>query len=248
MSESSIQVSKQTVRKRIWDLLERQNVAPNGSRGRIPSFEGSDAAAELLSKHAAWKESSVIKAVPDRAQQPVRARALDEGKHLYMAAPKLASVKPFYFIDPNSLSIPAWEVADRRKAIEYAHPVEVAEMPPVDMIVCGSVAVNTQGIRLGKGAGYSDIEVALLQEANLIPADTLIVTTVHELQVVEQQLPECEHDFRVDLIVTPERVIECPSHRRPPGIIWESLTPQMISAIPVLANRNLQESDNCRFS
>lgn len=31
---------------------------------------------------------------------------------------------------------------------------------PFDVIVCGSVAVNQQGVRLGKGAGYSDIEVA----------------------------------------------------------------------------------------
>jgi 5-formyltetrahydrofolate cyclo-ligase len=44
----------------------------------------------------------------------------------------------------------------------------VADMRPVDIVVCGSVAVNRQGARLGKGAGYSDIEVALLQEAGLI--------------------------------------------------------------------------------
>ena len=47
------------------------------------------------------------------------------------------------------------------------------------MVVCGSVAVNRRGARLGKGAGYSDIEVALLQEAGLIGPSTVIVTTVH---------------------------------------------------------------------
>jgi NAD(P)-dependent dehydrogenase (short-subunit alcohol dehydrogenase family) len=36
-------------------------------------------------------------------------------------------------------------------------------MRPVNLVVCGSVAVNRRGVRLGKGAGYSDIEVALLQ-------------------------------------------------------------------------------------
>jgi 5-formyltetrahydrofolate cyclo-ligase len=248
MKKHAIQSSKQEIRNHVWGLMGRANAAPNGVHGRIPSFTGSDAAAELLSRHPSWKASQVIKAVPDRAQLPVRARALGEDKRLYMAAPKLAAAKPFYLLDSRSLSIPVWEAADRRKAIEHARPVDVAEMPPLDLIVCGSVAVNPLGIRLGKGAGYADIEVALLQEVNLIRPDTLIVTTVHELQVVEQQLPEAEHDFRVDLIVTPERVIECPAHRRPPGIIWESLTPEMISAIPALANRRAQEPTSRHLS
>lgn len=68
-------------------------------------------------------------------------------------------------------------------------------------------------------AGYSDIEVALLQEARLIGPSTTIVTTVHSLQVVDDELPETKHDFSVDLIVTPDKVIECPpitcSYSRP---------------------------------
>ena len=51
------------------------------------------------------------------------------------------------------------------------------------------MAVNRDGVRLGKGAGYSDLEVALLQEAGLIDRDTTIVTTVHALQVVDIALP-----------------------------------------------------------
>jgi 5-formyltetrahydrofolate cyclo-ligase len=112
--------------------------------------------------------------------------------------------------------------------------VGVNEMRPIDLIVCGSVAVNRQGVRLGKGAGYSDIEVALLQEAGLISPQTTIVTTVHLLQVVDHTLPETEHDFSVDLIVTPDEVIECQEPRRPRGLIGEDLTADMIAAIPVL--------------
>ena len=57
-----------------------------------------------------------------------------------------------------------------------------SEMRFVDLVVCGSVAVNERGARLGKGAGYSDIEVGLLAEAGLIGERTTIATTVHELQ------------------------------------------------------------------
>ena len=47
------------------------------------------------------------------------------------------------------------------------------------------MAVNRDGTRLGKGPGYSDLEVALLAEAGLIGPATVIVTTVHPLQVLD---------------------------------------------------------------
>jgi hypothetical protein len=73
-------------------------------------------------------------------------------------------------------------------------------MRRVQVVVCGSVAVIPIGARLGKDAGDSDIEVALLTGAGLIGPGTVIVTTIDPLQVVEGPLPETGHDFRVDLI------------------------------------------------
>jgi hypothetical protein len=84
------------------------------------------------------------------------------------------------------------------------------QLDPIDIIVLGSVAVNRVGVRIGKGAGYSDIEFALLTEAGLISPDTLIVTTVHALQVIEEPIPSTEHDVTVDLIITPDEVIRTP--------------------------------------
>ena len=98
------------------------------------------------------------------------------------------------------------------------------------------MAVNRDGARIGKGAGYSDLEVALLIEAGRLPAEALFVSTVHPLQVVDETLPETEHDFRVDLIVTPDEVITCGPPRRPPGLMWEQLDAGKIAAIPALAS------------
>lgn len=237
MSSERIQQAKQAVREQVWALLDRERVVPGGAAGRIPSFIGAESAAARLAEHPSWRAASVIKAVPDGAQLPVRARALEEGKRLYMAASKLAAEKPFYLLDPETLTIPPHEAAERHTAPKHALLVDPEEMIAVDMVVCGSVAVNFDGVRLGKGAGYADIEVALLREANLIGVHTLIVTTVHELQIVDQELPEADHDFRVDLIVTPDRIIECAPHDRPQGIIWESLSPEVIAAIPALSSR-----------
>ena len=92
-------------------------------------------------------------------------------------------------------------------------------------------------MRVGKGGGYSDLEFGLLVEAGLVGSATTIATTVHPLQLLDEELPETEHDFRVDLVVTPEETLRTPGHRRPPGILWTHLTAEKIAAIPVLASR-----------
>jgi 5-formyltetrahydrofolate cyclo-ligase len=235
----SVNQAKQVVRERVWTLLEQQHAVALGVHGRIPAFVGANRSADRLAALPVWQAAQIIKAVPDKAQLPVRARALADGKLVYMAVPMLADAVPFYLLDPEGLTVSPAEAAAKDVAARVARKVSVTEMRPVDLVVCGSVAVNREGVRLGKGAGYSDIEVALLQEAGLMRPDTIIVTTVHSLQVVDEALPETEHDFSVDLIITPDEVIQCGPSRRPAGLIWEHLSPEKIAAIPVLAARKV---------
>lgn len=227
--------AKQAIRDRVWRLLERERAVPSGSYGKIPSFDGADQTAARLAELDAWKRARIIKANPDHAQLPVRVRALHDGKLLYMAVPKIASEKPFFLLDPEALDLPAGEAADKNGAARSATRVGVADMQPIDLVICGSVAVNRSGARIGKGAGYSDLEVALLCEAGLVTDETVIVAPVHQLQVVDDKIPETEHDFSVDIIVTPDEVIQCPLSRHPTRIVWEHLSPDKIAAIPVLA-------------
>jgi 5-formyltetrahydrofolate cyclo-ligase len=234
---AGIDEAKQAIRRRVWDLLVAEHVVERGVHGYIPAFVGAEAAADRLAGRAEWRAARVVKAVPDRAQQPVRERALRDGKLLYVAVPKLAAELPFFVLDPAGLAAAPGEAASREHAARHARKVAVEDMRRVDVVVCGSVAVNRRGSRLGKGAGYSDIAVALLQEAGRIGPSTVIVTTVHPLQVVDDVMPETEHDFSVDLIVTPDEVIECEPPRRPTGLYWNNLTAAKIAAIPVLAAR-----------
>lgn len=235
---TDIKQAKQAVREQMWALMEDEGVVEPGVSGYIPAFSGVRQAAERLASLEIWRDARVVKATPDRAQQPVRVLALEAGKLLYMAAPMLASQLPFYLLDPATLTVPAVEAGDRAVAARVASPVDTNDMQPVDLVVCGSVAVNSNGARLGKGAGYSDVEMALLTEAGLISDRTTIATTVHDLQVLEEDLPEQEHDFRVDLIVTPTSTIACSSTRRPGGLLWHELTAEQIDAIPALKKRS----------
>ncbi|WP_239310636.1 5-formyltetrahydrofolate cyclo-ligase [Frankia sp. Cj3] len=232
-----IDQDKQAVREKVWRLLDREKAAPRDSYGKIPGFHGAELTAERLAEMPEWQAARVVKANPDFAQLPVRARALDDGKLVYMAVPKIASEQPFYLLDPKGLQISALVAAEKSGAKQYAQRVGVDEMPLIDIVVCGSVAVNRSGARIGKGAGYSDLEVALLIEAGLVTSQTVIVAPVHGLQVVDDEIPETPHDFSVDLIVTPDEVIRCDNPRRPRGIIWSDLTADQIAAIPVLSAR-----------
>ncbi|MFI6326515.1 5-formyltetrahydrofolate cyclo-ligase [Nonomuraea sp. NPDC050556] len=233
----SLDEQKNAVRERVWSALIEARVSTPDARGYIPDFIGAERAAELLSATAPWHQAETIKANPDTAQLAVRARALAENKLLYMAVPKIATLQPFYLIDPARSQLSPAEAATSGAAAANSPLVSTEDMRPIDLVVCGSVAVNRQGIRLGKGAGYSDIEVALLIEDGLVGDNTLIVTTVHSLQVVDEPLPEAGHDFRVDLIVTEKDIIVCPPARRPSGLIWPSMPAEKVAAIPVLGMR-----------
>lgn len=65
-------------------------------------------------------------------------------------------------------------------------------MRRVDLVVCGSVAVNRQGARVGKGGGFSDLELGLLIEAGLVDDQTTVATTVHSVQVLDEDLDEAK--------------------------------------------------------
>ncbi|WP_055626838.1 5-formyltetrahydrofolate cyclo-ligase [Streptomyces hirsutus] len=238
MAANSLDRAKQAVRTQVWDALTAADAVHDSSvHGRIPHFKGAEEAAARLAELPAWQRAGVVKAVPDKAQLPVRVRALEEGKTVYMAVPKLATLKPFYLLDPATLTVPPTEAAASRTAAAIAPTVEVDALRPLDLIVLGSVAVNRDGARIGKGAGYSDIEFALLTEAGLVTPETLVVTTVHALQVTETPIPTTEHDVGVDLIVTPDKTITCPNPHRPSGVDWSALTAEKINTIPALVAR-----------
>jgi 5-formyltetrahydrofolate cyclo-ligase len=103
----------------------------------------------------------VVKANPDAPQLPIRARALADGKLMYMAVPRLTDERPFILLDPGRLKVPARRAASITGSARTGRRIRVAELQPVDLVVCGSVAVNRDGARVGKGGGFSDLELAL---------------------------------------------------------------------------------------
>ena len=229
--------NKQDIRQQVWDSMTRAGVARSpGAQGRIPNFLGAEGAANRLAKLEAWQNARILKCNPDSPQRPVRERALRAGKIVYMAVPRLRDRRCFIELDPQRLEGDDLRRAGTIKgAFRLGRLVHFSEMQPVDMIVAGSVAVNRRGARVGKGGGYSDLEFALGRAFDLISQKTLIVTTVHPLQILDEPIPMLEHDIPVDVLITPDEVIKTGhSIPRPTGIYWHLLPEEKISAIPIL--------------
>jgi 5-formyltetrahydrofolate cyclo-ligase len=237
--DPAVLAAKAALREEAWAAIRAAGATRfPGPEHRIPNFVGAEAAAERLRESEAWKRARAIKANPDSPQLPVRQRALEDGKTLFMAVPRLAADHPFVRLDPEHLTVKPRAAASIKGSSEHGQPVAVEELDPVDLVVSGCVAVDPSGARLGKGGGFSDLEYAVASEAGLIGPETVVATTVHEAQVLEPgRIPLTSHDVRLDLIVTPERVIECerpPADDGRPGVRWDELSDEKIAAIPLL--------------
>ncbi|GAA4857891.1 5-formyltetrahydrofolate cyclo-ligase [Actinomycetospora straminea] len=229
--------AKAAVRERVWDALRDGKLARfPGAHGRIPNVSGAEAAAERLRGTDVWQRARTLKCNPDAAQWPVRQRALEDGKTVYMAVPRLAEEAPFVLLDPEHLADTPRKASSIKGASRSGRTVAVEDLEPVDLVVTGCVAVDEHGARLGKGGGFSDLEFAVASEAGLVAPDTPVVTTVHEQQIVPVgDIPVTDHDVRLDLVVTADRVVTCTREARHPGRIdWDALTEEKITAIPLL--------------
>src|SRR5712672_1246919 len=103
-SPADLLSAKAELRQEVWAAMRAAKVARfPGAAGRIPNFTGAEAAAGRLRALPAWQAASTLKANPDSAQLPVRQRALEDGKTVYMAVPRLAEPEPFFLLDPDQL-------------------------------------------------------------------------------------------------------------------------------------------------
>ena len=231
----SVSERKAELRERVWSLLEERGVTrfPRPVRGRIPNFQGAERAARRVLTMDVFRRAEVVKVNPDSPQLEVRRGVLEAGKTLIMPSPRLKT--GFLILDPSRIPRRLYRrAATIRGSFQFASKIGLEELPRVDLIVCGSVAVAECGVRVGKGGGYSELEYAILRKVERVDEETPILTTVHDLQIVEEA-PMEEHDFSLDLIATPTRLIKTrgPRHR-PEGIIWERLSEDQLNKIPLL--------------
>jgi 5-formyltetrahydrofolate cyclo-ligase len=226
---------KQRVRERTWQRLDDEKLAafPRPIHGRIPNFKGSSLAANRLADLPEFREARAIKVNPDAPQLPVRKLVLEHGKLLLTPTPRLR--EGFLLLDPAKLDKKDLrQAASIGGAARLAQRVGLDDLPPIDLIVVGTVAVTVSGARVGKGEGYAELEYATLRQLGRINASISLATTVHDVQVVDD-IPIEPFDVPVDIVVTPTRLIRTESsHPKPAGILWDLLDPARLDDMPIL--------------
>ncbi len=239
---------KSSIRTTIWRTMEKLGVTrlPKPVFGRIPNFVGAEVAAKRLSLEPEFINARAIKVNPDSPQRAVRYLTLLNEKMLVMPSPKLK--EGFILLDPHKISSNLYFKASTiRGAFKYGIKCSLKELPPIDLIVTGCVAVSIEGVRVGKGGGFSELEYAILRELNLINEKTPILTTVHEVQIVDWA-PKEIYDLVVDAIVTPQRVIRVENKiKRPKGIFWNLINEEMIRSMPILSELKSLKISNRNF-
>ncbi|AZB41643.1 5-formyltetrahydrofolate cyclo-ligase [Bacillus sp. FJAT-42376] len=226
--------NKKEIREKVWSLLEEEKLGrfPFPLKGRIPNVKGAEKAAAFVVQMPEYKQAKVVKVNPDAPQLPLRAQVLKDGKTLLVPTPRLKAG----FIQVKPEWVPAGE--ERRAASlshikDYGKLLPLSEMPQIDLIVVGSVAMTSDGRRLGKGEGYADREYAIIRE--LGNPEVPVVTTVNSRQVVEDDIPVEEFDLTADWIATEEGLFKTGSNvRKPEGIVWSRVTEEELHEMPVL--------------
>eukprot|EP01018_Ginkgo_biloba_P018575 Gb_16825 [translate_table: standard] len=289
MAEAEVQTQgnnskawKWEIRKRIWDLMERENISqnPRPVHHRIPNFVGAAAAAQMLIRSHLWENSygyffsvpklaslqafstaKCVKVNPDSPQKQVRFLTLSGGKKLLTPQPRLRTGF-FSILDATMLPRGAIQEACSSAGVaKYGKPISLDAKLKVDLIVIGSVAVDPRtGARLGKGEvnyhnfsidtpirivkmdivnleGFAELEYGMLRYMGAIDDLTLIVTSVHDKQLVNDIPVEklLVHDVPVDVICTPTQIIHTNTTiPKPQGIYWDRLSPEKLGQIRIL--------------
>jgi 5-formyltetrahydrofolate cyclo-ligase len=229
---------KHAIRERIWRTLEERDLAafPRPVYGRIPNFKGAEEACRNLASTEEFRRARLVKINPDAPQRLCRELALSLGKAVVMPTPRIR--EGFILLDPGLIPRGAYrEASTISGAFKWGRPVKPWDLPPVDMVVVGSVAVNPKtGRRLGKSHGYAEIEWGILSGLGKVGEETPVATTVHDVQLVEDDIPREPFDLPVDITATPTKLIRVAKRDpKPRGIFWEYVTDEMLREIPLLS-------------
>jgi len=145
---------KAAIREQIWALLVTRGLAtfPRPIHGRIPNFRGAEQAAARLAESAPFKAARTVKINPDAPQRPLRLRALRAGKRVLVPTPRLRG--GFYLLDPAAIPPNRLLAAASISGFDrYGQPLALDALPPIDLVVMGSVAVAPDGARYPRPAG-----------------------------------------------------------------------------------------------
>ncbi len=248
---------KDKVRTQISNRMKEQNLLvpfknhkPDGQL-KIPYFVGCEDAAARLARTKEFKEAKVVKVNPSLAQMHLRKLVMKAEKTLVVPVPALNDKVLAHMVPGAEGPKLAQKACTKAGVVKFGQKLTLKDWPKdlkIDFFVVGCVAVTREGVRLGKGKGYAEMEWGVLWSLGVVDENTMVVTTAHEAQVVDtRKLPKAvlaRHDLPVDMIVTPSRIINVRNRLDKPkcGIIWSQLKEDDLEEMPVLKSLKIQQN------
>lgn len=147
-AQASNATTKAAIRQRIWDYIEKNDLAnfPRPVHHRIPNFKGANAAGEKVVAMDIFKKAKTVKVNPDKPQEWVRYKTLEERKLLLVPTPRLKTGLFNRIIPPPGADTAMLKRCATREGItNYSTPVGLEHKVNIDLIVIGSVAVSPKG-------------------------------------------------------------------------------------------------------
>ena len=196
LSGPALREAKRTLRAAVID-----------ARDRLPPPLRGDASRRIATRILAlpqWRAArTVLLTLPFRSEWDaarVAHAALGEGKHVLM--PRVDA--PARVLGLHRITSLAVDVVPGYRGIpEPRDALPLASTDEVDFVLVPGVAFDAHGGRLGYGGGYYDRLLPLL------PREAARVAGAFDEQIVPH-VPSAGHDLRVDVIVTPTRLIAAP--------------------------------------
>lgn len=244
-------MNKAQARKHVWkDLIK---IAKPDSRYHfdfneyIPDFEGSREATDRLVENSLYQEAGMVFITPDNCLEDLRERVVLDGKtqviSTYGIRRGLVELTPGDTKEHPARYAVLLDVME--EAGRYLSLSEIKKRGlKFDWMITGASAVNTSGVRFGKGHGFFDLEWAMFYSIGAVDVDTPVIAFVHDCQVVDVEFELSPFDTVCDLIITPTRTIEIDNPQKPTqGVIWDKLEPGMLEDIPLLGElKSMQQA------
>ncbi len=239
---------REAIRKKVWADLRR--VARPDSRFHwdftafIPDFDGSAQCAEAIRAMDLYRRARTLFVTPDNNLVSLRANCLADHKTLII--PTYGLGRGFWQVAPEDVPNGMEEFAATLDGLErYGRPYPIESVGPDEQpafLVTGASVINNEGVRISASPSYFDIEWLILQAKRLVNADTPIIASVHDCQVVEWPCEPQPYGSVADFIVTPTRVISTSyRYHKPDRIIWEQLPWDVVQEVPMLMALYQQE-------
>jgi 5-formyltetrahydrofolate cyclo-ligase len=233
---------KADVRLRVWHKL-RQVAFPDSRfhfdfSSFIPDFEGSQVATNRLLALPSFRSCSTVFIAPDNCLEYLREQTLKIGVKILMTTYGIR--RGFWLLDPAGIEPSLLRYAATLDGMEkIGRNVTLREIIlmelKVGLMVTGTGAINIKGIRFGKGHGFFDLEWGMLSTIGVVSPNTITTAIIHDCQLLDEELEPEEFDTICDLIITPSKIVEVDSTKKPVcGIIWERLQTNMLEEIPPL--------------